>query len=152
MKKLLGWFVVLAVAFFGIVGCLTTESVCEDANLPTGENPSLLCKAADDLGVKLEHVSLGIRVANVGAIGSGVYTSSEALGALTLLRAILGGPITYSAFKSELLNLSAQYPGMLEIGQGVLNTFVMPKIMHPKDVEILTVWLDNRIAELKIVM
>lgn len=136
---------VMALCLGTLVGCFPGPSVCDQE----GVGRSLLCEAADDLGVKLEGVGFGLRVVNAVALANEAYTVDEVVTVLKELRLALENPISYVLFKGHVDTVLASYPGMFEEAVNILGVFSSPATMFVRDRQVLITYLDNRIAELE---
>lgn len=138
-------FVVLVFWFF-CLGCFPGgTSICD--NISPGE--SILCDLANDQGVRLEDIGNVFIVINAIAIGEGAYTRDQAVEICQIMRDMLNDPVSYAAFKTELLKQVAQYPGLIEVAMIYLNAFDIDADIYRVDRDILVSWLDKRLEVLR---
>lgn len=140
---------VLIMAFIiGLTGCreisTSLPSACDSI-----DGPSKLCDLAAEHGVNLTVIADGLGLANIIAIGKGVYTKDEALKAVTGLRQFMAAPVSYAAFRMELTETINAYPMLLNTADRYLAMLVDTKIMYKNDRELIRGWLDRLIQGLQ---
>jgi len=108
----------------------------------------MLCDMAKEAGVVLEDISNALVMANAVAIGEGVYTKTQALQVIVMLRKGLDNPVSYLFFQKNLKGYLDRYPGLLQVAHFYIDRFTSTRIMYRTDQELLIRWLDNQIEAL----
>ncbi|SMC69470.1 hypothetical protein SAMN02746065_107150 [Desulfocicer vacuolatum DSM 3385] len=62
---------------------------------------------------------------------------------------ILDNSISYLAFRFNVEEVMAEYPGLLNVARDYLNAFIQPEQIMPTDVKILTGWLKEQLKPLE---
>jgi hypothetical protein len=141
MKKILVMFAILAVCTFGCA--IDGPSVCDD--IEQGE--SVLCDAMKDSKYRIEDVGNALIVANIIAIGEGVYTREDAVELCEDVITLLENPLEFVSIRK----LNEKYPGLLDIVQiYVGSSFDIDMGLYPTDRKILIKWFKARIDSMSV--
>ncbi len=152
MKKLLMVPLALIVLFYGC-GTLsqTQTSVCND--IPVGET-SVICEIATDIDVSPEYVIYVLKIGNVTALATEVYTAKKALAFVEDLQLFLTDAqrkgLTYAAIIQYAKVRYKELPEKVQIAFVVLQEFVNPpdevatKLLTDYDYSILQTGLSEQ--------
>lgn len=137
MKRLL---ILIMLAGF-LAGCMgQLPSVCDN------QTESVLCDVAERYNVRLETVGDILMVVNLRAIKEGVYTKSQARGALLSMKeAYHAANFTATDLKALILEYVDEYPELILVVQYV-GYFDMPDVLRVKDVEFLDSYIDQQLT------
>ncbi|MCP4020944.1 MAG: hypothetical protein GY729_03805 [Desulfobacteraceae bacterium] len=141
MKKI----IILLLFMLFMVSCISKNltSICD-----TITGPSHLCRIAENHGMRLEDIGNVFIIVNAVALSKDVYSKEDAVFILEKMLEALDGPVTYVLFKEELLALTRDTPGLLDIAMVYLDEFSLSNRIYPADKTILQAWLQGRMDSL----
>lgn len=158
MKNVSKVFIVFAVAVFVLTGCagMTATgslpkpvSVCD--GLAAGD--SLLCKLANENGIHLETVGNIFMFANVAAIESNAYATTDAVKFMQTAKVLLATKIKTGADLFAYVNALVKNTRLVAAGLIVISPYLpyinTPDPLMDKDREMLNSWLDQQISLLQ---